>query len=282
MAVSTSATASANEAATSGSGISSPASCRASTQRATAVLSPENEKSAACAAWSLAAVSPRGKRIAVGVALAREPVDVRAAGVGQAEQPADLVERLPRRVVERRAELGDVHGVVDEQQRRVAAGDDERHDALRERAVDQLVDDRVPDHVVDAVQRLVERERERLGGGRTDGERADEARAGRDRDRVDLVERDVGGGQRALDRRHHGLEVGARGDLGDDPAEPRVLVHRAGDGVDQQVVAAHEGDAGLVAGRLDPEHEGVSHAHQDRRRATRVTTVTAAARNNRR
>src|SRR5665647_1038186 len=63
LAVRTSATASAKDAATSGSGTSSPASWRASTQRATAVFRPEKEKSYAWVAWSFAAVSPRGKRM---------------------------------------------------------------------------------------------------------------------------------------------------------------------------------------------------------------------------
>ena len=43
--VSTSTTASWNAAATSATGTGSPSRCRASTQRATAVFSPENEKS---------------------------------------------------------------------------------------------------------------------------------------------------------------------------------------------------------------------------------------------
>src|SRR5690606_8334871 len=58
--VSTSATDSWKLAATSATGTGSPARCRASTHRATAVFSPENEKSYGCAARSLGAVSPRG------------------------------------------------------------------------------------------------------------------------------------------------------------------------------------------------------------------------------
>src|SRR5690606_20160929 len=141
LAVSTSATDSAKDAATSCTGISSPESWRASTHRATAVLSPENEQSYACSSWSLRAVRPRGGPDRRGVALAREAVDVRAPGVRQAEQAPDLVERLARGVVERGAELGHRRrDVVDQQERAVPAGHDERHDALGERAVHELVD----------------------------------------------------------------------------------------------------------------------------------------------
>lgn len=59
-AVRTSATASANEAATSLRGISSPWSWRASTHRATEVFSPEKEKSSWCFSLSRPLVNARG------------------------------------------------------------------------------------------------------------------------------------------------------------------------------------------------------------------------------
>ncbi len=59
--VSTSQTASWKLAATSCRGTGSPERSRASTQRATAVLSPEKEKSNRCRSRSLRDVSPRGK-----------------------------------------------------------------------------------------------------------------------------------------------------------------------------------------------------------------------------
>ncbi|CPU66145.1 Uncharacterised protein [Mycobacteroides abscessus] len=140
------------------------------------------------------------------------------------------------------------------------AGHDERHDALGERAVHELVDGRVADDVVHAVERLAEREREGLRGGGTDGQRADEARPGGDGDRVDLGEVDVGRAERALERGDHRLEMGARRDLGDDPAVARVLVHGARDRVDEQLATADERHARLVAGRLDAEHQGLAGA----------------------
>ena len=62
--VSTSQTASWNEAATSSTGTGSPARCFASTQRATEVLSPEKEKSKRCRSRSRRLDRPRGKSIA--------------------------------------------------------------------------------------------------------------------------------------------------------------------------------------------------------------------------
>ncbi len=66
LAVSTSATASWNEAATSASANGRPARRSVSTQRETAVFSPEKEKSKRCCSRSWRAVRPRGNRIAFG------------------------------------------------------------------------------------------------------------------------------------------------------------------------------------------------------------------------
>ena len=96
-------------------------------------------------------------------------------GYGRPKQAAHLVEGLARGVVEGVAQLGDAGGdVLDEQQRRVAAADDERHGAVGELAVHELVDHGVADHVVDAVERPVERERQRLRRGDAHRERAHE------------------------------------------------------------------------------------------------------------
>ena len=60
-------------------------------------MSPENEKSRPGDARDR-------ERERLGIAVAREPVDLRAAGIAEAEQARALVERLAGRVVERRAE----------------------------------------------------------------------------------------------------------------------------------------------------------------------------------
>ena len=63
--VSTSQTASWNDAATSATGTGSPLASRASIQRATAVLRPENEKSKRCRSRSLRFDRPRGKSMVI-------------------------------------------------------------------------------------------------------------------------------------------------------------------------------------------------------------------------
>ena len=195
------------------------------------------------------------------VAVAGGAVDVGAAGERQPEQPRHLVERLAGRVVDRRPERLDVAGDVrDPQQTGVAAGHQQRQARLGQRPVLELVDGDVRGEVVDAVERLAEPDREGLGRRDADQQRAGEAGSAGDRDRVDVVQLDAGGLAGPLDRRHHRLEVRPAGDLGHDAAEPGVLVDAAGDRVGQQRVAAHDPDAGLVAGRLDAEDErGVGH-----------------------
>ena len=53
------------------------------------------------------------------------------------------------------------------------------------------------------------------------------------------------------------VAVGAGRDLRHHPAEPGVLVDAAGDGVDEEGLSVDDADAGLVAGGLDAQDEGV-------------------------
>ena len=65
------------------------------------------------------------------VPLLGEPVHVRSAGIGQTEQPSDLIEGLTCGVVESAAQFDDIGGdVPDAQKIGVAAGDDEPDEAL--------------------------------------------------------------------------------------------------------------------------------------------------------
>ncbi len=143
----------------------------------------------------------------------------------------------------------------------MATADEQGHGGRGQRAVLQDVHRHVGRQVVDAEQRLAQTEGERLGRGDPHQQGTRQTRAVRDGDRVEVVQADAGLGARPLDHGHHRLHVGAAGHLGDDTAEPRVLVHAAGDGVREQGAAPHDADAGLVAGRLDAEHQGaVVHA----------------------
>ena len=187
-------------------------------------------------------------------------VDVGAAGERQPEQPGDLVEGLPGGVVDGLAERLDGGGdVLDAQQRRVAAADEQREARVRQRAVLELVDGDVGGEVVDAVQRLAEPDRQRLGGGHADEQGAGETGAAGHGERVDLVQAHAGGLAGALQRRDHRLEVRAAGHLRHHAAEAGVLLDAAGDGVGEQRVAADDPDAGLVARGLDPQDQWFGH-----------------------
>ncbi len=226
-------------------------------------------------------VAPRGesaREVDDDLAVTRRAVDVRPARERQPEHPRDLVERLARGVVDRRAERSYVVGHVrHEEQRRVAARHEQRHRRLGQRPVLQLVDAHVGGEVVDPVDRLVQRERERLGGRDADEQRAREPRARRHGERVDVRQRDSGVGARTADRGHHRLEVRTARHLGHHAAEPRVLLHAAGDRVGEQGRAPDDADPRLVARGLDAEHQRlVAHhagtsASRNRRRITRAS-----------
>ena len=135
------------------------------------------------------------------------------------------------------------------------AGDEQRDRRVLERFAIEQVGADVSDEVVDGVERLVERDRERLGGADADHEGARETRPARHGDRVELGEAHLSFRERLLDCGAERLEVRSRGDLGHDAAVAGVLVHRRGDDVREQRRAAHDADAGLVAARLDAEHQ---------------------------
>ena len=194
------------------------------------------------------------------VAAACLAVDVRSAGIGQAEQPSDLVERLAGRVVDGGAEHRDVVGdVVDEQDLGVAAADEQRTHSLIEASVLQLVDGDVRDEVVDAVERLVVGQRERLGRRDAHEQCASEPGPAGDRDRVDVLHPQAGLRVGLLQGRDHRLEMGPAGDLRHDAPEPGVLVDAGRDRVGQQLGAPDDAHTGLVARRLDAEDEGLTH-----------------------
>ena len=158
-AVSTSQTASWNCAATSATGTGSPARSRASTQRATAVLRPENEKSKRCAARSFGRGEAARERDRRRIAVAGRPVDRRAAGERHAQAAGPPCRTPPRRRRRwsRPSGVDPAGEVVDPQQRRVAAGDQQRDRRLGQRAVLQGVDRDVRGEVVHAVDRLARR-----------------------------------------------------------------------------------------------------------------------------
>ena len=185
---STSQTASWNDAATSATGTGSPERSRASTQRATAVLRPENEKSKRCRSRSRREVSPRGKSMATLLPDRASRSMCGPPGNGSPSSRATLSNASPAASSMVAPSGVDAGGdVLDPQQAGVAAADQHRQARLRQRAVLELVDGDVRGEVVDAVERLAEPDRQRLGRRDADEQRAGQARSAGDRDRVDVV-----------------------------------------------------------------------------------------------
>ncbi len=255
--VSTSVTASWKLAATSATGTGSPDRSRASTQRATEVFRPENEKSNRCRSMSLRDVRPRGKSIATELPSRAMRSTCGPPGNGSPSTRATLSNASP---------AASSMVLPSERTSSVTSGTSSRLEwppdtsiasvGSGERAVLDDVHRDVGGQVVHAVQRDAERDGERLRRGDTDEQGPGQAGAGGDGDRVEVGEPHPGLAAGALDRGHHRLEVGPAGHLGHHPAEPGVLLDAAGHGVDQQLLAADDPDTGLVAGGLDAEHQG--------------------------
>ena len=139
---------------------------------------------------------------------------------------------------------------------------DEQGDRRRPQTVDVVgdeVDGDVGGEMVDAVERQPERRGQTLRGAHADHERPGQSGSCGHRDRVEIAEGDPGLIARGDDRGTDRLDVGAGGDLGDDTAEPDVVVHRRRHRVRQQRAPAHDAHPGLVARGFDAEDEGVAH-----------------------
>jgi len=108
--------------------------------------------------------------------------------------------------------------------------------------------------VVDRDERQPPRPRERLRHGEPDEEGADQPRALRHGDAVDVVERRARLGERLADHRRDELEMPPRRDLGHDAAVPRVEVGLRGDDARAHLPVIRDERRGrLVATRFQAE-----------------------------
>ena len=106
---------------------------------------------------------------------------------------------------------------------------------------------------------------QRLGDVDPHQQRADQARAVGDRDRVEPVPRGVCLGQRRVKGRHDPAQLLARCHLGHDPPGLRVQGHLAGHLASLDAPAPHyHRDPGLIAGRLDGQDSGSDHPASSR------------------
>src|ERR687887_156502 len=172
-----------------------------------------------------------GERVRLRVALAREPVERAAARVAEPEQPRALVEGLAGRVVDRRSDAAEAGALPDVEKERVAAAREQAEEGRLQRLRLEVESGDVPVQVVYGGERQATPEGDPLGSRDADEESADQSRAGRHGDELDVVEPRAGRVERVADDVRDELEVPPRGDLRDDTAEPRVQVRLRGDDV---------------------------------------------------
>ena len=121
--------------------------------------------------------------------------------------------------------------------------------------------------VVDRDERQPARPGDGLRGGKADEERADQARALRHGDAVDVLERRVRLGERLADHRRHELEVPPRGDLGHDAAVAGVQLRLRGDDARKDLsVLRDDRRRRFVTRGLDPEDHLLDLAWTDTRK----------------
>ena len=199
------------------------------------------------------------QRHARGVAGARFALHLRPAGIGEAEQLRHLVEGLADGVVDGGAEPLVMADAEHRDDLGVAAGGEEQAIGKR-RGVGEPRGQRVRLEMVDRHQRLAGDQRDRLGGGQPHDHAADQAGPGGGGDAVEIGEAHARLLHRLRDDQVERLDVGARGDLRHHAAERRVLLdlrqHDVGaDAAGPGHRPLDHRRRGLVAGRLDAEHD---------------------------
>ncbi len=197
------------------------------------------------------------------IAVLRQPVDPRPAGIAQAEQLGYFVEGLARRVVQRLAHVAivpDADAFFRKVQMRVPAGDDQRQQRsgngvmLLARLQQHGMD--VTFQVVDRNQGLVERKGQPFGVQDADQQRARQSWAFSYGDGIKLVERDAGLFERGA---HHGddiLQMLPRGQLRHHAAIARMGAYLRCHHIGQHArTRLDHGCRGLVAGAFNAENQ---------------------------
>ena len=210
------------------------------------------------------------ERVGLGITLARETVELGAAGVAEAEQARTLVEGLAGRVVERRPDAP-VAGVIgDVEQERVPAAREQAQERRLDRVRLQVERGHVTVEVVDRDERQAARPGERLGRGEPHEQRPDQARAGRDGDPIHIVEARARLAVRLSQDREHQLEVAPRRNLRDDSAVASMQVGLGGDHVRPDLAVVRDERGGrLVAGRLERQNHRLDDAWRPPQRRSR-------------
>ena len=149
--------------------------------------------------------------------LRRFALDLGTSGIAEAQELGGLVEGLAERIVERRAEALVVADALDDEKLGMPARNEQEQ--IREiEPVGEPCRERVGFEMIDRDEGPAEGERDRLRRCHPDDQAADEAGPGRRRHRIDRGEVEPRLVHGLGDRRIEQVHMGARGNLGHDPA----------------------------------------------------------------
>ena len=210
----------------------------------------------------------------VGIAVLGEPVERGAAREPQAHRARDLVEGLPRGVVERLPEkFVPVLGRHVDKHRVTARHDQSDVRRVRVTVLQEVRID-VSFQMIHADERDVAGQRDRLAGGQAHQQRPDQTGPDGRRHSVQVTEPDPRLLQRLLEHRVERLDVRPGGDLRYDPAEACVQIDLTGDEVAEDGASVlHHGDCRLVARCLDPEDPHTCSPPAEPNRATMSSPI---------
>ncbi len=156
------------------------------------------------------------------IAVPRQSLDLRSAGIGKAQHFPDLIEGFPGRVVDGRTEAEVVPNPLHRDQLGMAAGDQEQQIGKGE-FVGEARRQGMRLEMVDRQERLTARQGQGFRRGQPHNDTADEARPRRRGDPVEVRQFDPGTGEGKLHEPVDDFDMGARRDLRHHPAVSGVL-----------------------------------------------------------
>lgn len=181
---------------------------------------------------------------------------ISTARVIQPHQLGGLVESFTGSVVQRLAEQLVLADAIDAHQLSVPTRNQQSDERKGRRLLFQHRCQQVTFHMVHTDGRHAPGKSQRLSAGRSHQQRADQARACRVSQCVDIAGLLAGLIQHLADQRQHALDVIARGQFRHDAAVDAMQVDLAEQGVSQQAaLTVIERDAGFIAGGFQSQYE---------------------------
>jgi hydroxymethylbilane synthase len=202
------------------------------------------------------------------IAVLGRALDSRSTGLTKTKQFGGFVERLAKRVIDGGGEPDVLADIAHQQRLRVATRHEQQH-VRRRQPLGQADSERMRLQVIDGNQRFGGGQRQRLGCGQADNQPADQPRASRHGDAVQLIEPEPGSREGFTDQRVQAFDMGAGGDLRNDPTKSAVLLPLRSDDVGEDApssrcVAQHHGCRGLIAAGFDAKHQCFARCHLGR------------------